>query len=180
MTMEPDAPAAIEPDTKDWTWSISSRCAECGYDGPSVDPKSVAARLRASVPRWQAVLDRPGVATRPSPEVWSPLEYACHVRDVNRLFAERVTLMLVQDEPRFANWDQDETAVAERYWEQQPADVSSAYATNAETTAALFDAIEDGDWKRPGLRSDGAHFTVATIAVYLLHDIEHHLHDVYG
>ena len=28
-------------------------------------------------------------ATRPAPDVWSPLEYACHVRDVHRVFAER-------------------------------------------------------------------------------------------
>jgi hypothetical protein len=40
------------------------------------------------------------------------LEYACHVRDVHRIFAERLEAMLGQDTPRFTSWDQDVTAVA--------------------------------------------------------------------
>jgi len=50
--------------------------------------------------------------------VWSTQEYGCHVRDVHRIFAERVRLMLTQDEPRFPNWDQDETAVTDDYASQ--------------------------------------------------------------
>ena len=71
------------------------------------------------------MLGRPTPRVRPAPGIWSPLEYACHVRDVHRLFAERVALMLAQDEPRFDNWDQDETAVASRYAEQDPATVDA-------------------------------------------------------
>jgi hypothetical protein len=33
-------------------------------------------------------------------------------------------------------------------------------------------------WERRGIRSNGSQFTVATLAVYFLHDVEHHLHDV--
>ena len=67
---------------------------------------------------WVDRLRRPGVAQRPRPDVWSTLEYGCHVRDVHRIFAERVRLMLTQDEPRFPNWDQDETAVTDDYASQ--------------------------------------------------------------
>ncbi len=52
--------------------------------------------------------------------MWSPLEYACHVRDVHLLFAERVRLMLEQDGPTFDNWDQDVTAVESAYGSQDP------------------------------------------------------------
>ena len=58
------------------------------------------------------MLAGPNVAVRPAPQTWSPLEYACHVRDVLSLFTERVQLMLDQDAPTFANWDQDETAIS--------------------------------------------------------------------
>ena len=43
-------------------------------------------------------------------------EYGCHVRDTCRIFRERLDLMLTQDDPVFANWDQDVTAVQARYW----------------------------------------------------------------
>ena len=33
-------------------------------------------------------------------------------------------------------------------------------------------------WQRPGGRSDGARFTVGTLARYLLHDPVHHVWDV--
>ena len=45
------------------------------------------------------------------------------MRDVFRLFDRRLHLMLDEDDPTFANWDQDETAVADRYGEQDPATV---------------------------------------------------------
>ena len=70
------------------------------------------------------MLARPDAARRPEPSTWSPLEYACHVRDVCRLFEQRLRLMLTQDAPTFDNWDQDETAVADRYGEQDPATVA--------------------------------------------------------
>ena len=34
------------------------------------------------------------------------------------------------------------------------------------------------EWQRPGRRSDGAEFTIDSLARYLLHDVVHHLHDV--
>jgi 1,4-alpha-glucan branching enzyme len=43
-----------------------------------------------------------------------------HVRDVYRIFDERLALMLAADEPTFASWDQNQTAIAERYSQQDP------------------------------------------------------------
>ena len=48
----------------------------------------------------------------------------------------------------------------------------------AEATASAFDAVAGAQWRRPGRRSDGASFTVETFAVYFLHDVVHHVHDV--
>ena len=76
--------------------------------------------IRDNAAQWPAVLGRPDARNRPSADRWSPLEYACHVRDVFRLFDMRLHRMLDEDDPTFANWDQDETAVADRYGEQDP------------------------------------------------------------
>lgn len=176
--MTDSAPEAVPADTKDWTWVLERPCPECGLDLSQVPREAVAGRVRTSAGAWGRVLERPAVRDRPSPTVWSPLEYGCHVRDVLRLYDERLQLMLGQDDPLYADWDQDATAVAERYGEQDPATVSSALWTAARTVADRFDGLSPQQWERVGRRSDGASFTVTTFALYFLHDVEHHLHDV--
>ncbi len=173
----------ITPDTKNWTWVIERQCPECGFVAAALRREDVGARLRVNAAAWQAVLAGAGgrdVHERPEPTVWSPLEYACHVRDVCRIFDERLALMLTTDDPRFANWDQDATAVADRYAEQDPARVAVDLAEAAERLAARFDEVSGADWDRPSTRSDGSGFTVESFARYFLHDVVHHLYDVTG
>jgi hypothetical protein len=173
-----DSDPTIEPDTKDWTWVLDRPCPECGFDAGSVPPTQVADRLRRNADAWVPVIGRPDAGSRPSPGVWSPLEYACHVRDVHRVFAGRVRLMLDVDDPRFDNWDQDVAAVAGRYGEQQPAAVGEELVASAGEAAAAYDAVAGAGWERPGGRSNGSIFTIASLARYHLHDVEHHLADV--
>lgn len=168
----------MTPDTKDWTWTLRERCPDCGLEAASVPAADIATRVTAYTDPWPHVLARPDAATRPEPSTWSPLEYACHVRDVCRLFEERLTLMLTQDAPAFANWDQDETAVAERYGEQDPSVVAREVAVAAASFAGAYAAVPAGAWERTGRRSDGSEFTVLTLGQYALHDLAHHLWDV--
>ena len=112
----------IEPDTKDWTWVLAEPCPECGFDAPDLDRDRIPQAIRDNATLWEVVLDTDDAAVRPSGHVWSPLEYACHVRDVNALFERRLALMLAEDDPAFDNWDQDETAVEDDYGSQDPDD----------------------------------------------------------
>mgnify|MGYP001189044070 CR=1 FL=1 len=173
-------PEEITPDTKDWTWVLERPCPECGFVAATLDPLAVGAAVRAGLPRWQAALTRPDVRVRPAPGVWSTLEYSCHVRDVFRLFDRRLALMMNQDDPVFDNWDQDATAVAERYGDQDPAVVAAELTDAGGHVAASFDAVTTDHLTRTGRRSDGASFTVASFGRYFLHDVVHHLHDIHG
>jgi hypothetical protein len=170
---------SIAPDTKDWTWVLERECPDCGLDTRSVACTEVAAMLRSNAAEWQAVLRQgPSVHIRPAEDRWSALEYGCHVRDVFLLFRSRLRLMLEEDDPEFANWDQDETAVTERYGEQAPERVADELAAAASQLAADLDDVAPDAWSRTGSRSDGARFTVETFARYLVHDPVHHLYDV--
>ncbi len=88
--------------------------------------------------------------------------------------------MLGQDDPLFPNWDQDETAVADRYAEQDPAEVAAELRQAAFALAGRFETVTGDQWQRTGNRSDGARFTVETFARYLIHDPVHHLYGVTG
>jgi hypothetical protein len=170
----------IVPDDKDWTWVLERRCPDCGFDTRTVDVRGVGALIRSNAAAWIEALsgDEDAVRRRPTPDCWSTLEYGAHVRDVFVLFRQRLSSMLDTDDPLFQNWDQDETAVAERYHLQVPADVAVELRTAAEMLADDFDAVAGEQWRRPGRRSDGAAFTVESFARYLIHDPVHHLWDV--
>ena len=175
----PDVVAdAVTPDTKDWTWTLRERCPDCGFEAASVPGPEIATRITASTDPWPHVLARPAATARPRRSTWSPLEYACHVRDVCRLFEERLALMLTQQAPTFANWDQDETALAQRYGEQDPGVVARELAVAAASFAGAYAAVPGDAWERVGKRSDGSQFTVLTLGQYGLHDLAHHLWDV--
>ena len=172
---------AIVPDTKDWTWVLRRPCPECGFDTQGFTVQAVPEMIMANAAAWQKTLT--GLAdarTRPVPGKWSAVEYGCHVRDVFRLYDQRLELMLSQDDPLFPNWDQNATAVAERYQDQDPAEVATALSEAGQAIAGRFAGVTSGQWQRTGRRSDGASFTVETFARYFIHDPVHHLYDVTG
>lgn len=153
-------------------------CPACGLDAASVSGPDVAPMLRSSNSLWQDVLRGKDVRLRPEPSTWSPLEYACHVRDVCHRFDARLRLMLSRDDPDFENWDQDAAAIASRYGHQDPAVVAAELDEAARSFAALLESLTEDQWHRTGRRSDGAQFSVDSFARYFVHDVVHHLHDV--
>jgi hypothetical protein len=172
------ADPTITPDDKDWTWTLEQPCPDCGFAAGDVPGEEVAGRISDLTAPWGEVLARADVRERPAPGVWSALEYGAHVRDVCVLFRERLALMLIGDEPRFANWDQDVTAVESAYAAQDPAVVAGELAAAASAWSAAYAGVSGDQWGRPGVRSNGSVFTVLTLGQYGLHDLAHHLWDV--
>ena len=173
---------AIVPDNKDWTWVLDRRCPECGFLSVALPRDQIAPMIRANAQAWTDMLagDPVRLRLRERDDRWSRLEYACHVRDVFRIFEERLRLMLTSDDPTFENWDQDRTAIEDHYGDQDPQTVSTELSRAAGGLATDFDQVEGAAWERRGTRSDGASFSVTTIGRYALHDVVHHLHDVAG
>jgi hypothetical protein len=163
----------------------SERCPECAFDpnafGAAELPDAVAGLAR----RYQAPLSRflPGedesiLLTRPSPDVWSALAYACHVRDVLSVFDGRITRMLVEDNPELGWWDHEAAVEADAYEKQNPAEVAAALAANAAALSATLAAVPDEGWDRTGTRRDGELFTILGAGRFALHEGTHHLLDV--
>jgi len=175
-----ETPLAPIPEDKDWTFVLNRPCPECGFDAAAVDVTDLPHLVLGATGPWAEVLAGPQVRVRPAPQVWSPLEYACHVRDVLRVFSVRMQLIRTQDDPIFPNWDQDATAIEDRYWAQDPGTVDVELQQAAAGNAAGWASVTGEEWDRPGTRSNGSKFTLATLGQYFLHDIVHHLHDVHA
>src|SRR5829696_2186399 len=114
-------------------------CAECGWEYGSLD-------LREHAARFVDAFD--GSGERPAPEVWSPLEYACHVRDVLRIQLGRVARGLVEETPSFDPMGRDERPGIYRYDAQLPDVVAREILDGAEALALVLDALRDAQLER--------------------------------
>jgi len=165
----------------DWTWVLERPCDECGYNADALKRDELGARMRVVGGAWRELLGRGAAVERlrdGDDRTWTPLEYGCHVRDVFELFEERTRKMLKKRKPpSFQDWDQEEAASKGDYATQDPAKVAYSLATKAGKYADLLDRVDGDDWSKQGTRSDGAEFTVESLARYALHDVEHHLWD---
>lgn len=165
---------------RDWTRSQFERCPDCGADASVVADEALGAELLREIASWGRLLaaaDPVAVRQRPAAEVWSALEYACHVRDLLPVMQARMDRAIEEDDPVFDWWDHEAAVVEARYGEQVPVLVVEAMTRNARAFASVLTALESGDWSRPARRRAGEHFTVRGIARFVLHETIHHRED---
>ena len=63
-----DYPCCVEPepDTKDWTWTLTRRCPDCGLEAGAVDPTEIPERAFVAAEEWIQILrSSPAVTRRP-------------------------------------------------------------------------------------------------------------------
>ncbi|MDN6357917.1 MAG: DinB family protein [Yaniella sp.] len=178
MTTNMTPPPEVPGDDRDWTFVIDQGCTECGFQ--PFPPNQMGDRLRSAAERWRPVLERAGATQRPEEQTWSPVEYACHVRDMITVLQQRVEAMLSQRNPDLEDLEGDAEAVRRGYWRADSQTVLAELTQNAQLTADLMDTVEGQQWELPGRRSDGFEFTIATLCLYIGHEMEHHLYDVNG
>jgi len=162
---------------------MSRPCPECGYDYESLVRDEIGPALRADAATLRArLVDVPDASLRRRvrPEVWSALEYACHVRDVLGVQRERVLLAQVEDEPEFVPMRRDERAVELRYNEQDPTAVNEQIADAADVLARTLEDLDAAGWERTGVYNypSSQLRTVEWIGRHTVHELRHHTVDV--
>jgi hypothetical protein len=157
-------------------------CDQCGFVHANVAPAAVPSALLHRAGQYAVVLagDGDGLRARPSPGVWSALEYACHVRDVLEVQRRRLHLAVSTDRPRFEPMGREERVDRDHYNEQDPSDVAVALVGAATRLAADLEALDDEGWRRTGVYNwpEVAERTQEWMARQTLHELEHHLRDM--
>jgi hypothetical protein len=117
---------------------------------------------------------------RPGPEVWSPLEYACHLRDVFLVQRERVITARRVERPAVPPMGRDERVDYDGYAAQDPADVARQLGDAARLFAHVLARLGGADWERTVLYGypREAERTLRWVAVHTEHEARHHLLDV--
>jgi hypothetical protein len=181
-------PPAFEPGVEMFSFvgydALDERCSECRfvYD---LEREEIVRRLDADAASFVArvgQLDDAAGRRRPAPDVWSPLEYAGHVRDVLRVQRERVELILRERDPSLAPMRPDERVVEDRYNDQQPVLVARELLDAARAFAALLGSLDDGGWERTAVYNypTSQRRTVEWIGTHTVHELQHHRLDISG
>jgi hypothetical protein len=127
-----------------------------------------------------ASLKRAGemVRQRPEPLVWSALEYAAHLADALRWYAERLERIRAEHRPQFSIFDWDAACEERRYNERDVDDVLTMLATSAACCVDEIQSLNSARWIGEGIGSDGTPRSPASQASRAGHEVLHHLYDM--
>lgn len=162
---------------------MTEACSDCGFAWGSVPVDSFDERLRSLAGRYDerlAEAEERQLRRRPAPDVWSPLEYACHARDVLIAQRERVYLALVEERPSLARMNREERVVSARYAEESVADVRADLAVAFRLVRTALTGRSAEAWSRSFVYNypQPAEHDLAWIGRHTLHECEHHLVDI--
>jgi hypothetical protein len=132
-------------------------------------------------PAYAKVLDNAALNSRlrqrRAAKVWSPLEYAAHMRDVLLLFSRRIQVILSQNEPELEVISHDDLVAAGGYNRLDPLVVSEQINDAAQRLAGILNDLAPTDFALCGFR-DGEERTILEIAQRAAHESQHHLVDI--
>lgn len=161
-------------------------CEACGFRYEQLPIHDIPRTLRTYPGRYERALRRAvdggWARRRPAPTVWSPLEYACHVRDVLVVQRERLHLALREDTPTFAPMGREQRVVDDRYNEQDVEVVLDELAIAVEALAVDLEGLDPSAWVRTGVYNhpEPTERSMAWVARHTVHELIHHLGDITG
>ncbi|MEU7215791.1 DinB family protein [Nocardia iowensis] len=125
--------------------------------------------------------DSPKLRRRPRAEVWSPLEYACHMRDVLLLQRERALAARRMTTPEATPMGRDERAEHDGYADQRPSDVGRQIRDAAQLFANVLERLSGDDWERTLIfpYPEPQEQSLRWLALHTLHELRHHLLDMH-
>ena len=165
---------------REWVRMQFEACPDCGLDASTNADADLPRALTDVAARWGgtlAIADVADLRRRPAPDVWSPLEYACHTRDVLSVFEERVHRTATTPGQQLGWWDHDAAVVDSRYNEQEPVLVAEAMAANARRFGQALADLAPAQWGAMAERRPGERFTIRGMARFVLHEMVHHHRD---
>jgi DinB superfamily len=171
-----------------WQWARAQteQCPQCGLHPGAMERAELGDALLRSSAAWRHFLstaDDTYLRTIPGPGIFSPIQYGAHVRDIQRVYGDRILLMLHEDSPVFPQFNPDEGE-----WDEfnrlGAEDLADGIEAQAERLAGILAELQPDDWSRTMIRDGGTdgvyEFTVAGLASYAVHESRHHLQDADG
>jgi hypothetical protein len=161
---------------------VLERCAECGFAYDLSHAEAVGDGVRDRIAEVAAILREPAadVGLRSRPEVWSPLEYGCHLRDMLLVQRERVLAARRTGRPQCAPMGREERVAHDGYAEQEPGDVARQLTDAAALFGNVLARLGADDWDRTLIYNypEPRERSLRWLALHTAHEAQHHLLDI--
>lgn len=166
---------------------VDGRCDECGFDYDTGDLQGTvttlvrqSAECSMALTKAAAGPDSNVVRIRPEPEVWSAIEYACHVRDVLEVQRFRIAQCLAEDRPVYAPMDRTGRVKEAKYEDQDPMEVAAALMRFAREFGAAARVLQPHELGKLGLYNYPvrAPRSLGWLIRHTAHEIQHHRQDI--
>ncbi len=159
------------------------RCDDCGFTYDEAGAEAAGAAILDEVAAVTALVEANAseVTERRTPETWTALEYACHLRDVLLVQRERVLEARRVDRPQPPPMGRDERVDLDGYADQDPVAVARQLADAAALFANVLTRVGDDDaWGRTLVYNypTPSERNLRWVAVHTLHEARHHAGDV--
>jgi len=166
---------------------VDGLCDECGFEYEAGELRAVvttlvrqAAECSMALTKAAAGPDPDVVRLRPAPEVWSAIEYACHVRDGLEVQRFRIAQCLAEDRPVYAPMDRTGRVKEAKYELQDPLKVAAELVRLAREFGAAARDLTPPQLARLGLYNYPvrAPRPLNWVIRHTAHEIQHHRHDI--
>lgn len=161
---------------------MTDPCAGCGFTYDLSRAISAGDDIRAMAAEVVALLCNSAIDTRrrARPDVWSPLEYGCHLRDVLLVQRERVLAARRLEGADCASMGREERAGHDGYNEQDPLAVARQLGDAATLFSNVLTRLAADDWARTVVYHypETSERSLRWVAVHTAHELRHHLLDI--
>jgi hypothetical protein len=156
-------------------------CAVCHVSYPEAAVEDAVSRLALYPDRARrelSGLDRDQMRRRPAANVWSGMEYLCHVRDVFVTATIRLYRSQTEETPAIEPMFNDLRAARFSYDKRDLDAVLAELADNAEGFLEEVARVSGVGWERRIRRLPGEYRTARWLVLQTWHEAEHHLRDI--
>lgn len=157
-------------------------CPECNFIYELRRAPTAGHEVREQIAEVAAILlaEDVDVRSRIQSDVWSPLEYGCHLRDVLLVQRERVLSARRVNGADCPPMGREERVEHDGYGDQEPTDVARQLTDAAMLFSNVLTRLTADDWDRivvynyPEIHERPLRW----LAVHTVHDVQHHLLDI--
>jgi hypothetical protein len=159
---------------------MEETCGECAFDESLTQPEDVALALPSlatAIGDDIRALSPELARRRPSPDVWSPVEYLGHLRESMAFHRWLIESALAEDNPSVPMVDPDKSVAKAGYADHDIEALYGQFERRIERLCRLLTEL-DGDAVNRILTLDGRRLTVGLIARSAWHECHHHRLDI--
>ncbi len=156
-------------------------CHACDFDFAAIDVPVALAAIESLPPQVRsAVAAAPDVRLRrrPAPDVWSAMEYVCHLRDVYATYTIRLHRARTEDSPAVEPMFSDLRALRFRYSRLPLLPVLDELESHVIGFRDEAATLAPQDWRRTVSRRPEEVRTAGWLVRQALHEGRHHLADI--